>query len=223
MNIECWLIIPGMIKIKECEWALVGSDIKAILWSLSPNQGSRTRYLPCDWGYWVFWSSSSHDINAVYSIENIRVSSIMKLTMWQCVKSLGNYLVLLPWRVVIEYTCQYISSAHMCAVLKHVPSWNMLWIGIVCHSEKCAILKHASDWQCENFVIIKARSWSKTTCGSRSKVWPSYCICLFVCISVMNVELLQIQWVQKTPLLSALNMATFVQRQSEACFKMAHF
>ena len=40
--------------------------------------------LPCDSGYWVFWSTASHDINAVYSIENIRVSStcIMKLTMW---------------------------------------------------------------------------------------------------------------------------------------------
>ena len=44
---------------------------------LSPNQGSRTRWLPC-----VFWSPTCHDINAVFSMENIRVSSIMKLTMW---------------------------------------------------------------------------------------------------------------------------------------------
>ena len=50
-------------------------------------------------GYWVYWSTASHDINAIYSVENIRVSSIMKLTMWYCAKSHGNYLVLLPWKV----------------------------------------------------------------------------------------------------------------------------
>ena len=39
--------------------------------------------------------------NAVYSVENIRVSSIMKLTMWYCVKLHSNYLVLLSmsWKV----------------------------------------------------------------------------------------------------------------------------
>ena len=47
----------------------------------------------------VFWSTASHDINAVYSVENVRVYSIMNLTMWYCVKSHGNYLVLLPWTV----------------------------------------------------------------------------------------------------------------------------
>ena len=42
------------------------------------------------------------------------------------------------------------------AILKHVPSWNMSQIGIVCRSEKCAVLKHASDWHCANFVILKS-------------------------------------------------------------------
>ena len=67
----------------------------------SPNQGSRTRYIPCDCVPCVFWSKASHDINAVYSAENIRVSSIMKLTMWYCVKSHGNYLFLLSLKVDI--------------------------------------------------------------------------------------------------------------------------
>ena len=44
----------------------------------APKQGSRTS-LPCDCGYCVFWSTASHDINAVYSVENIILSSIMKL------------------------------------------------------------------------------------------------------------------------------------------------
>ena len=34
----------------------------------APSQGSRTRLLPCDCGYRVFWSTASHDINAVYSV-----------------------------------------------------------------------------------------------------------------------------------------------------------
>ena len=33
----------------------------------------------------IFFSTASHDISAVYSVENIRVSSIMKLTMLYCV------------------------------------------------------------------------------------------------------------------------------------------
>ena len=46
----------------------------------------------------MLWSTASHDINAVYSVENAKVSSIMKLAMWYRVKSHGNYLVLLPWK-----------------------------------------------------------------------------------------------------------------------------
>ena len=54
----------------------------------------------------MFWSTASHDINAVYSVQNIRVmrvSSIMKLTMCYCVKSHSNYLVLLglPWKAAV--------------------------------------------------------------------------------------------------------------------------
>ena len=37
------------------------------------------------------WNTASHDISAVYSVENIKVSFIMKLAMWYCVKSHGNY------------------------------------------------------------------------------------------------------------------------------------
>ena len=42
----------------------------------------------------IVYHTESHGINAVYSVENTRVSSIMKLTMWYCVTSHGNYLVL---------------------------------------------------------------------------------------------------------------------------------
>ena len=38
----------------------------------------------------------------LYSVENISVSSIMKLTMWYSVKSHGNHLVLLPWKVEVN-------------------------------------------------------------------------------------------------------------------------
>ena len=44
----------------------------------------------------------------------------------------------------------------MRAILKHVPSWNMFWIGMVCCSEKCAFLKHVSDWHRADFVISRA-------------------------------------------------------------------
>ena len=85
-----------------CWWVTNAGAFKGgrrIRWHGTPNQGSRTRKLPCDFVPCVFWSTASHDINAVYSVKNIRVSSIMKLTMWYCVKSHGNYLVLLPWKV----------------------------------------------------------------------------------------------------------------------------
>ena len=52
--------------------------------------------------YHVFWSTASHDINAVYSVENIRVSSIIKLTMWYCAKSHSNYLVYYPERLIFN-------------------------------------------------------------------------------------------------------------------------
>ena len=42
------------------------------------------------------------------------------------------------------------------AVLKHVPSWNMFQIGMVCRFEKCAFLKDVSDWHRANFVISRA-------------------------------------------------------------------
>ena len=38
----------------------------------------------------MLWNTASHDINAVYSIDDIRVSSIIKLTMWLCV----NHMVM---------------------------------------------------------------------------------------------------------------------------------
>ena len=95
-------------------------------------------------------------------------------------------------------------------VMKHVPSWNMLQIGNV---------QTSSYRSC----MLKARSWSIKTCSRRSKLRPSYYICLSVCFSVMNVGLLQRQWAKKTSPLSALDMTKFAQRQSEACFKMALF
>ena len=59
--------------------------------------------------------------NAVYSVENVRVSSIMKLTMWYCVKSHGNYLVLLPWKVVLS------ASWSMILALSQLMMWLLSW------------------------------------------------------------------------------------------------
>ena len=116
------------------------------------------------------------------------------------------------------------------AVLKYVPSWNMFLIGIVCRSEKCTILKKkmlligtvqtSSYWPC----IILARSWSTKTCAWRPKVRQSYCICLFTfvyfsneCRATSNAMSL------KDILLSAIDMTTFAQRQSEAWFQNGTF
>ena len=45
----------------------------------------------------MFWSTASYDINTcpVYSKENIRVSSVIKITKWCCVKIHDNNLVIL--------------------------------------------------------------------------------------------------------------------------------
>ena len=71
------------------------------------------------------------------------------------------------------------SRLALSAVLKNVPFWNMLQIGNV---------QTSSYRSC----MLKARSWSIKTCARKSKLRPSYYICLFVCFSVMimNVELL---------------------------------
>ena len=44
------------------------SQLEFVLWWC----GSRTLYLPCDCDYWVFWSTASHDINAVYFVANMQ-------------------------------------------------------------------------------------------------------------------------------------------------------
>ena len=100
----------------------------------------------------------------------------------------------------------------LCAVLKNVPFWNVLQIGTVQTSlDRCRMLN--------------ARSWSTKTVQGYQKVRPNCCICLFVSFSVMIIckATLQMHTVKKRhQLLSALDMAKFAQRQSEACFKMAH-
>ena len=65
----------------------------------------------CDCGHWVSWSTASHNIKALYFVQNIRLSSIMKFNMWYLVKSHGFYLVLLPWKVGILYTAIYLFSS----------------------------------------------------------------------------------------------------------------
>ena len=71
---------------------------------------------------------------------------------------------------------------------------------------------------------LNARSWSIKTCACKeTKSKAKLLHFLFICFSVMNVGLLQIQWVKKIPLLTALDMTKFVQRQSAACFRMVHF
>ena len=53
---------------------------------------------------------------------------------------------------------RYVTCEHVLhAVQKHVPSWNIFQISMVCRSEKCAFLKHVSDCHPENFVI----SWAE--------------------------------------------------------------
>ena len=54
----------------------------SLICTVTPKIGSKSRSLSCDCGYWVLWDTAFHNINAVYSVENIKVSSVMKLTMW---------------------------------------------------------------------------------------------------------------------------------------------
>ena len=119
----------------------------------------------------------------------------------------------------------YTHMVYMCCV----PFWIIFRIGIGCLSEKCAVLKHVSHWQCANFVIwkpqfeykvLKHKNFCKET-KSKAKL-----LHLFICFSALNAELLQMQWVKntkKTSFLWNLDMADFAHRQSEACFKIAHF
>ena len=125
------------------------------------------------------------------------------------------------------------------AVLKDVPSWwSMFQIGMVCPSKKRAFLKHVSNWHCENFVISKPRvKWKvvkhKIVCKETKSTTKLH---LFIYFSVINVGLLQIQWVI---LLTALDKTKFARChlknvsemhifqngtlcQSVACFRMAH-
>ena len=88
------------------------------------------------------------------------------------------------------------------AVLKRVPSWNMFQIGMVWYSEKCALLKHVSDCYCANFIILKPHVKCKVLrhtkmCAKRPHVKQA-AFCLFVCFSVINAGLLQMQWLIKT-------------------------
>ena len=126
-----------------------------------------------------------------------------------------------------------------------VPFWNMCHpIDIVCRSEKCAILKHAPDWYCANFVISKPHFKCKVkkhwNLCKETEVRPSYCIYLFICFSIMNVGLLQIQWVKKStivvcpwygrvftvPVCSMFHNGTFFRTAHNAnlktCFGMAN-
>ena len=58
---------------------------------------------------------------------------IAKLYSKHCIQT-----YMLQW---VWYPCMF------CAVLKHVPTWTMLQIGIACYSEKCANLKrHTIVW-----------------------------------------------------------------------------
>ena len=119
-----------------------------------------------------------------------------------------------------------------CAILKHVSDWHCVpfWICTIVPFwnmlQICTV--QTSSYQSH---ILNARSRSIKTCASIPKVRPSYCICfalfcfVLLCFffSVMKIGLPQMQWVKKTSLLSTLHMAKSEQRQSKACFKMAHF
>ena len=121
------------------------------------------------------------------------------------------------------YTCTYCVP-----FLKHVPFWNMFHFGIVCRSEKCTILKHISDWQCANFVImviskpsVKCKVLKHKTCAKRPwRDQTAKLLQLFVCFSVMNVGLLQIQWFQKAYCLPSIWLS--LQCQSETYFSELH-
>ena len=51
------------------------------------NVGGRTWLLPCDCSYYLFWNKASYEINVVKQVENIRLSSGMKLAKLCDVKS----------------------------------------------------------------------------------------------------------------------------------------
>ena len=98
----------------------------------------------------------------------------------------------------------------------------------MCHPESCfrlvlcAVLKNGPFFvtpkahvKCK--VLTHKNLYKETKSKTKLLHWF---ICLFVL--VMYVGILQVQLVKKT-LLSALDMTTFAQRQSEACFRMAHF
>ena len=83
-----------MLFEKKQQQTKATTNILVLLAKNAPNVhdgGSRTWFC----GHWVFRSTAFHDINAVYSVDNIRVPSVVKLTVWCCVKSHDNYHVIL--------------------------------------------------------------------------------------------------------------------------------
>ena len=106
------------------------------------------------------------------------------------------------WNMCHPETCFRLA---WCAILKNVHFWNMSQIGTV----------HTSSYRSR---MLNARSWSIKMCAKKPHVRQA-AFCLFVCFSVINAGLLQMQWV----LLSALDMTKFARCQSVTCFRNTHF
>ena len=82
----------------RCQETRKNKGILSIKWLLLQNaQNALTTLLHWadDLRYWLFWSTASYDVYAVYSTDNSRISSAMILIMWCCVKSQDNDHVLL--------------------------------------------------------------------------------------------------------------------------------
>ena len=68
--------------------------------------------------------------------------------------------------------------------------------------------------------VLKHKILCKETKGKTKLQYLLVCLLLLLFL-VINAGLLQMPWVKKI-LMSALDMTTFTQRQSEVCFRMAH-
>ena len=100
--------------------------------------------------------------------------------MWRFAKKKNTIRQCLPqgvcclpsWNMCRPETCFRLA---LFAILKNVPFWNMLQIGSV------PTLSYQSH-------MLNGRSQSIKTCEMRPKVRTRYCICLFVCFSVIKIR-----------------------------------
>ena len=77
------------------------------------------------------------------------------------------------WPAFFWCTCRF----ETCAILRHVSDWHCVLFWKMCYSETF-LIGTVQTWSYQS-CMLNAKSWS-ISCAKKSKVRPTYCICLFI-------------------------------------------